>query len=148
MSAHRAELPPMMPSNEDFCDDGPGARRALLRSLLHATRLDDAVPRVLDLVEAHPLASAGCFAGDLLRGLMSVPGSFWRADPALYERYRASVRAGALARRRMSYQERMKFWSALDRSTLARDARPTPTADPESGEADGDPAIAIDEDIQ
>ena len=114
MSASRAELPSRMPPDEEPHDDALGARRALLRSLLHASGLDDAVPRVLALVEADPLASAGCFGGDLLRGLMRVPGPFWRDHAALYERYRASLRAGALVRRRMSYQERMKFWSVLD----------------------------------
>jgi hypothetical protein len=101
------------------------ARHDLLRALLHAQGLEDAVPAVVEIVERDPLASAGCFPGDLLRGLMSVPGPFWNSDPSLYERYRASLRAGALARRRMSYQERMEFWSVLDRSTPAR-GTPTP----------------------
>jgi hypothetical protein len=75
------------------------------------------VPLVIDVVANEPLASAGRFSGDLLRGLMAVPSRFWSRNPELYGRYRAALRAGALARRRLSYDARMEFWSELTAST-------------------------------
>ena len=68
----------------------------------------------LEIVGASPLASAGCFRGDLLRGLMEVPGSFWGTRPDLYERYRSALRAAAAQRRQLPREERMEFWSRLD----------------------------------
>jgi CDI immunity proteins len=91
----------------------------LLVALVSSSRLSSAVAPAIEMVERDPLASAGCFRGDLLRGLMEVPGSFWRRAPDLYDRYRRALRAGAALRRRMPQQERMEFWSALDRRTLA-----------------------------
>jgi hypothetical protein len=91
----------------------------LLVALVSSTRLSSVVEPAIELVELDPLASAGCFQGDLLRGLMEVPGSYWRRAPDLYDRYRRALRAGAALRRRMPPRERMEFWSALDRRTLA-----------------------------
>jgi len=101
----------------------PGPARELLQALLQASSLEAVVPAVIAIVEHDPLASAGCFRGDLLRGLMNVPNRFWTPHAALYERYRASLRACALARRRLPDSERMEFWSALESPTPARCAR-------------------------
>jgi hypothetical protein len=92
----------------------------LLEGLLSASRLDVIVPLVIDILLSDPLASAGSFRGDLLRGLMAVPGRFWSRNPELYGSYRAAVRAGALARRRESHETRMEFWSELPGSTTAK----------------------------
>jgi hypothetical protein len=91
----------------------------LLVALMSSSRLSTVVEAAIEIVERDPLASAGCFRGDLLRGLMEVSGSFWRRAPDLYDRYRQVLRAGAALRRRMPAMERMEFWSALDRRTLA-----------------------------
>jgi hypothetical protein len=72
------------------------------------------IPIAVEIVEQNPLASAGRFRGDLLRALMEVPDSFWRRNPALYERYRAALRAGAAQRRELSPEEQLEFWSVLD----------------------------------
>ena len=92
----------------------PSPAYALLEALVQASALEAVVPMVIAIVERDPLASAGCFSGDLLRGLMSVPNHFWNSRAALYERYRAALRAGALARRRLPHSERMEFWSMLE----------------------------------
>jgi hypothetical protein len=97
----------------------PPSALDLLVALVHVSRLPVVVPAALDIVEREPLASAGCFQGDLLRGLMEVPGGFWGRYPTLYERYRRALRSGAATRRRQTYEERMSFWSVLDRETLA-----------------------------
>jgi len=60
------------------------------------------------------LASGGRFPGDLVRGLMEVPGAFWRRQPRLYDRYQAALRACAAARRRLPAEQRMAFWEPLD----------------------------------
>jgi hypothetical protein len=91
----------------------------LLAALVQVSRLPVVVPAALEIVERDPLTSAGCFRGDLLRGLMEVPGAFWGRYPDLHDRYLGALRAGAAARRRLAYDERMEFWSALDRTTLA-----------------------------
>lgn len=91
----------------------------LLVALVQVSRLPVVVPAVLEIVERDPLTSAGCFRGDLLRGLMEVPGGFWGRYPALHDRYLGALRAGAAARRRLPYDARMEFWSVLDRTTLA-----------------------------
>lgn len=91
----------------------------LLTSLVNASRLPVAVPLALDIIERDPLATAGCFPGDLLRGLMDVPGTFWSTHPADYDRYRRALRSGAALRRRLTPVESMQFWSPLDRATLA-----------------------------
>ncbi|HEX8849057.1 MAG TPA: hypothetical protein VF761_05965 [Gemmatimonadaceae bacterium] len=88
--------------------------RRLLVALVRGEELGLVVPLALEIVSASPLASAGCFRGDLLRGLMEVPGSFWGACPQLYERYRAALRAAATLRRQLPREERMEFWSRLD----------------------------------
>jgi len=87
-------------------------------ALVRGRALATAVPDALALVERFPLASAGWFAGDVLRGLMEVPGGFWGRHPDLYDRYRTALRAGAEARRRLPAGERMVFWSALDVSVV------------------------------
>ena len=90
------------------------APRELLWALVKAQGLDTAVPAAIEIVERAPLASVGCFRGDLLRGLMEVPNGFWGRNPDLYDRYRDAVRAGASARRELSADARMEFWSPLD----------------------------------
>lgn len=102
----------------------------LLVALVNGARLGTVVAHALALVERDPLASAGCFRGDLLRGLMEVPGSFWRHAPDLYDRYRRALRAGAALRRRMPPRERMEFWSALDRATLTAHLQSMRDGDP------------------
>lgn len=86
----------------------------LLRELLQGSNLMAAVPLTLAVVERDPMATAGCFAGDLVRGLMEVPGSFWGPHPRLYERYVRALRASAAARRLLPRDQRMDFWSILD----------------------------------
>lgn len=71
------------------------------------------VRRVLDLVEVQPLASAGWFAGDLLRSLVDVPQWFWRRHSAMHDRYRAVLRAAAAARRDLPPDQRMDFWNPI-----------------------------------
>src|SRR5918993_3696781 len=85
--------------------------RDLLVALVHGSCLAAAVPLTLALVERDPLATAGYFRGDLLRGLMEVPGTFWGSYPRLYDRYQAALRAGAECRRSLPRDERMEFWS-------------------------------------
>jgi hypothetical protein len=94
----------------------------LLEALVNGWCLSAVVPLALDGVERDPLASGGCFPGDVLRGLMEVPGSFWGRHPRLYDRYRAALRASAAARRRLPAEQRMAFWAPLDPGAL-RDAR-------------------------
>ena len=89
------------------------SREELLTSLINGWRLPIVVPAVLEIVEREPLATAGGFGGDLLRGLMEVPGSFWSGNPRLFARYRAAVRAGALARRALPVDVRSEFWNPL-----------------------------------
>ena len=88
-----------------------GSDADLLRSLHHGTELYDVVPVVLEILERDPLASAGCFRGDLLRAVIELPSHFWRHEPALFRRYQAVVRAGAIARRELPSAERMAFWT-------------------------------------
>lgn len=85
----------------------------VLTALVNGSCLGAAVPIALARVERDPLASTGCFDGDLMRGLMEVPGPFWGRHPRLYERYREALRQCAALRRRMPPEERMKFWSPL-----------------------------------
>ena len=93
--------------------ESPDLHRDLLDALLRGWCLAAVVPLVLDAVERDPLSSAGRFRGDLLRGLMEVPNSFWRRFPRLSDRYRAAIRAGAAVRRFLPLEERMEFWSEL-----------------------------------
>lgn len=85
----------------------------LLVALVHGWCLSVVVPMTLDLVEDDPLASAGQFAGDLVRALMEVPGYYWGRHPRQYARYRAALRASAQRRRELSPEERMAFWEPL-----------------------------------
>lgn len=85
----------------------------LLAAALSGCGLPAVVPLVLERLEADPLASAGWFAGDLLRGLLEVPASFWARHPRLYARFRECLRAGAMARRGLPPDERAHFWTAV-----------------------------------
>lgn len=91
----------------------------LLVALLEGWCLAAVVPLALVVVEENPLTSAGCFPGDLLRGLMEVPGGFWARYPRLYDRYREALRAGSWLRRGLPPDERMEFWSVLDQERMA-----------------------------
>lgn len=83
----------------------------LFAALQRRAELSEVVPLVLDVLERDPLASAGCFRGDLLRALIDLPAEFWRRDRVLFQRYQAAVRAGAIARRSLPSTERMDFWT-------------------------------------
>ena len=85
----------------------------LLGALVRGWCLADTVPLVLDVVEREPLASGGRFAGDLVRALMELPGTFWGRYPGLYTRYQAVLRANAVARTALPIDERMQFWAPL-----------------------------------
>jgi hypothetical protein len=85
----------------------------VLVALVQRSRLRVAVPAALALVELDPLASAGLFGGDLVRGLMEVPGSFWVRHPLLFARYRAALRACAVERRALPPEHRLDFWAPL-----------------------------------
>jgi hypothetical protein len=85
----------------------------VLTALVHGWCLGAVVPIALARVERDPLTSAGYFDGDLMRGLMEVPGAFWGRHPRLYDRYREALRASAALRRRLPQEERMRFWSPL-----------------------------------
>jgi hypothetical protein len=87
--------------------------REVLHALVHGWCLGAVVPIALARVERDPLTNAGWFEGDLMRGLMEVPGSFWGTHPRLYDRYREALRASAALRRRLPTAQRMIFWSAL-----------------------------------
>lgn len=94
--------------------------RDLLEGLLEGSNLMAVVPMALTIVERDPLASGGCFPGDLVRGLMEISGHFWGHHPRLYERYVRALRASAIARRALPREERMVFWSVLDPMDLRR----------------------------
>ena len=85
----------------------------VLVALMQQSDLRATVPRALVLVERDPLASAGHFAGDLLRGLMEVPGRFWVRHPVHFARYRAALRACAIQRRSLPPERRLDFWEPL-----------------------------------
>jgi hypothetical protein len=71
------------------------SRAELLGSLIQQRRLSGVIPLGLEILEGDdPLASAGQFRSDLLRGLMEVPGHFWGRHPPLYERYRSACAPG------------------------------------------------------
>jgi hypothetical protein len=95
------------------------SRAGVLAALVNGSCLAAVVPLALDTVERDPLASAGCFPGDMLRGLMEVPGDFWGRFPELFDRYRKALRAGAAARHRLPPDERMVFWTPLDATAAA-----------------------------
>lgn len=85
----------------------------LLAALVHGWCLGAVVPIALTRVERDPLVRASQFDGDLMRGLMEVPGAFWGRHPRLYDRYREALRQSAALRRRLPAEERMRFWSPL-----------------------------------
>lgn len=85
----------------------------VLHALVHGWCLGAVVPIALARVERAPLTRAGYFDGDLMRGLMEVPGAFWGRHPRLYDRYREALRQSAALRRRLPPEERMTFWSPL-----------------------------------
>ena len=91
----------------------PASDADLLAGALAARDLARVVPLLLERVERDPLASAGWFAGDLLRGLLEVPPSFWARQPRLYTRFRECLRAGAIARQALPEAERVYFWTAV-----------------------------------
>ena len=88
--------------------------RELLIALVHGTCSDSEVRAALAVVSDDPLARVCTFRGDLLRALMEVPNAFWARHPALYNEYRAVVRAGALARRDLPSETKEEFWSPLE----------------------------------
>jgi hypothetical protein len=98
---------------------------ALLDALVSGGCLAGTVPLVLQVVERDPLASGGRFAGDLVRALAEVPGSFWSRHPGLYTRYRTVLRANAAARKALPIEERMQFWAPL--ADRRDDVPPDPT---------------------
>ena len=95
------------------------APRSLLQALVQGSLLSDVVPHTLSILEQAPLASAGCFRGDLLRALMAVPATFWSRHPALYQRYRTVLHDGAALRWSLEPAERDEFWSSLDLARIA-----------------------------
>lgn len=102
----------------------PKPRDGLLVALVQRQRLAAVVPLVLDILQDDPLASAGRFRGDLLRGLMEVPSRFWARHAQLYERYRAALRAGAVARRQLPLEDRLQFWGPLVTPAGSREEHP------------------------
>lgn len=91
----------------------PAQPRVVYDALADPARRAAAVTRALDILAREPLASAGAFPGDLVRRLMDLPPAFWREHPALDVRYRAAVRAAALARRAAHESARRGFWRDL-----------------------------------
>lgn len=85
----------------------------LLAALIRGRHLSAIVPIALARVERDPLVRAAHFRGDLMRGLMEVPGAFWGRHAVLYDRYREALRRSAALRRRLPVEERMRFWSPL-----------------------------------
>jgi hypothetical protein len=102
----------------------------VLVALMRQSDLRATVLVALTLVERDPLASAGHFGGDLLRGLMEVPGRFWVRHPLLFARYRAALRAGAMRRRSLPPEQRLDFWGplSLDAAYLDRGHDDVPSA--------------------
>lgn len=110
------ERNPVFTSGEFDTAQKPLAAASLaevLTALVHGWCLGAVVPIALARVEREPLVNAGHFDGDLMRGLMEVPGAFWGRHPRLYDRYREALRQSAALRRRLPPEERMKFWSPL-----------------------------------
>jgi hypothetical protein len=89
------------------------SEKELAHAIARGLCLRPLVQRLLDIVEADPLASAGWFSGDLLRSLIDVPEWFWRQNAESDRRYRDALRAGATARRNLPMDQRMEFWSAI-----------------------------------
>jgi hypothetical protein len=112
MSAHREECA----APEPAADAGDGE---LLDALVRERALSTVVPLVLERVERDPLRSAGRFSGDLVRGLMEVPGAFWSRHEHLYLRFLHALRACAALRRHLPPGARMEFWTPLDGAALS-----------------------------
>jgi hypothetical protein len=110
------------PEERASSGSAPTAPHSLLQALVQGSLLSDAVPRTLAILEDAPLASAGCFRGDLLRALMAVPATFWSRQPALYQRYRTVLHDGAALRWSLAPEERDEFWSSLDLSRITASA--------------------------
>ena len=102
----------LSPSDRDSPLD-PRDLDSVLDALLRGASLDAAVPLAIAAAERDPMVTAGWFPGDLIRALMEVPGPFWTRHPALYARYQGVVRASALARQALPFDERMRFWDSL-----------------------------------
>jgi hypothetical protein len=98
----------------------------LLVALMNGCCLSVVVPIAIDIVEQGPLASVGHFPGDLLRGLMEVPGMFWGKHHRLYDRYRDALRSAAALRRQLGAAERMRFWEPLTHLIQRKEASPEP----------------------
>jgi len=88
--------------------------QALLAALVEGACSEADVQYALTKLVVDPLARVHSFRGDLLRALMEVPNAFWARHRALYEEYRQAVRRAALARRDMSAEARLEFWSPLE----------------------------------
>ena len=86
----------------------------VLHALVRGSSLSAVVPIALARVEREPLVRAACFDGDLMRGLMEVPGAFWGRHPRLYDRYREALRRSASLRRQLPAEERMRFWLPIE----------------------------------
>jgi hypothetical protein len=111
-------LPAIRPAgSSDALSGAAPLPRELLSAIVAGQELAIVVPLAVDAVERDPLVRAIEFPGDLLRALMEVPGGFWRRAPALYQRYRAALRAAAAMRRQLPMDERMRFWEPLPPST-------------------------------
>jgi hypothetical protein len=89
------------------------SRKELAHAIARGLCLPPLVRRLIDVVEAEPLASAGWFPGDLLRSLIEIPEWFWRQEPELFARYRRALRAAASARRELPPDERLDFWRPI-----------------------------------
>ena len=87
--------------------------RAIIVSLVKGTCSESEVRLSLATLEGDPLTRVYAFRGDLLRALMEVPNAFWGRHPDLYDQYRETVRAGALARRNSPPETKAEFWSPL-----------------------------------
>lgn len=87
--------------------------RAIIVSLINGTCSESEVRLALTTLDFDPLTRVYAFRGDLLRALMEVPNAFWGRHPDLYEIYRETVRAGALARRDSPPETKAEFWSPL-----------------------------------
>lgn len=88
-------------------------RRTLFNALGAGEWQAGVLRRTIECLERDPLAAAGAFPGDLLRRLMELPPRVWVGEPALYLRYRAVLRAAALARRNAPDAVRRGFWRDL-----------------------------------
>ena len=115
MSGQRQRGPAFTPAEHNAAQRPIAAAslEEVLAALVHGWCLGAVVPIALARVERDPLVRASQFDGDLMRGLMEVPGAFWGRHPRLYDRYREALRQSAARRRRLPPEERMRFWSPL-----------------------------------